>query len=105
MKIIIGVIILLFGIDAIAQDVGEIKYQYKSEAFPYDSGVAISERQYQFILRNQTYNEITEKTTLPPPKIIIQEKEVRKKGDGNKIIWFLSGATIGVLTGFLAGRK
>jgi len=99
MKIFIGVIILLFGTEAVAQDIGEIKYQYKSEAFPYDSGVAISERQYQFILRNQTYNEITEKTTLPPPKIIIQEREVRKKGDGNKVIWFIVGLIPGVIIG------
>lgn len=99
MKILLTALILLFGIEVLAQDVGEIKYQYKNELYPYDSGVSISDRQYQFIIRNQVYNVIHDKTVIPPPKIVIQEKEVRKKGDGNRVIWSVIGVVIGVVLG------
>ena len=84
------------------QKEGEIVYQYKNDAFPFDSGVSVSDRQYQFILRGQVYNVITEKAATPPPKIVIQTKEVRQKGDGNKIVWFLTGTTAGIVVTTIA---
>lgn len=89
---------------ATAQTTGEFKYQYKEEAFPYDSGVSVSDKQYQFLLRQQLYNGISDKTKTEPPKVIIQTKEVRRKGDGSKWKWGLGGLLLGSLAAFFATR-
>lgn len=89
MKWIIALIMLAVGFGALGQgqDKGEITYQFKKQPFPYDSGVAISDRQYQFILSIQGLDKIQEKVTVPPPQIVIRMVEVKKKGDGNKLLW------------------
>ena len=77
----------------------EIQYLYRGNFFPYDSGVAISDQQYQFLIRSyaiksiqNTINYGTEKA----PKIVYVNTPVRNKGDSNKIVWFFTGTAAGI---------
>jgi len=78
----------------------EIRYLYKGEPFPFDSGVVMSDRQYQFIYRNDRYKDIKSTVSnaiLQPPKVTFVDREVRKKGDGNKVTYFSAGGGAGVI--------
>jgi|GEM_PF-4844448 len=78
----------------------QFKYLYKEQKFPFDSGVAISDAQYSFLLRQSIYTKLDHRidnALKPVPKIVYETKEVRKKGDGNKVVWFLSGTAAGVI--------
>lgn len=105
MRIVILFILLLgmpiVGFSQAKEDsLSQFKYLYKDERFPFDSGVAISDKQYSFLLRQSIYNKLDsrlENALKPVPKIVYETKEVRKKGDGNKVAWFLSGTVAGVI--------
>jgi len=76
----------------------EIVYQYKGEPFALDSGVSISDRQYQFLMRSYALKGIQNTVTSgieKAPKIVYIEKPVRNKKD--RLTWFLTGTAAGVL--------
>lgn len=101
MKILIVILFMMPGyLFAQADTLREFRYMYKGELYPFDSGVAISDQQYQFFYRNQAYKEIksTVSTAINnPPKVIYIDREVPKKGEGNKIKWFGIGAVSGCI--------
>lgn len=72
----------------------EIEYLYQGEPMPFPSGVAMSDKQYTFFLKSRIHEKrVTQiKKVLTPPKIVYEVKEVRKKGDGNRIVWAAIGA-------------
>lgn len=85
----------------------EFRYQYKGQPFPYDSGVSISDRQYVYLFKMSIYNQIenrTDEALKPVPRIVYVNKEVRKKGDGNKWIWGGGGTLLGLIAGILITR-
>ncbi|MCE7039254.1 hypothetical protein [Dyadobacter sp. CY312] len=96
MKALIAILLFL-SFQAFAQETGEVTYHYRNEPFPYDSGVAISDRQYQFILFMQGINKAKMEAKVVPPKIVLHTITQRKKGDGNKLTWFGTGVGAAIL--------
>ena len=83
----------------------EFRYMYKGELYPFDSGVAISDQQYQFFYRNQAYKEIKSTVTTAinnPPRVIYVDRPVRNKGDGNKLTWSVIGIVSGIIISLVA---
>lgn len=75
-------------------------YLYKGEPMPFDSGVAVSDRQYQYLFKLSLISRIENGVNdilTPVPRTVYVDKIVRKKGDGNKGIWFAIGAAGGSL--------
>lgn len=101
MKSLIALMVFLPGYLFAQEDsLREFQYMHKGELFLFDSGVAISDRQYQFFYRNQAYKEIksTVSTAINnPPKVIYVDRPVRNKGDGNKLAWGGGGVAVGTL--------
>lgn len=90
-----------------ADSLKEFRYLYKGEMMPFDSGVAMSERQYSFLLKQSIYVKLEEQTTSAinkVPEVVFVNKEVRRKGDGNKGAWGLGGALLGLVIGFFATK-
>lgn len=83
--------------------VGEIKYQYKGEPFPYDSGVAISDRQFTFIQKQSKIKEVKSviRAALErPPVVQVQyvDRIVEKKPHWTKrALGILGGVAIGII--------
>lgn len=85
----------------------EFSYQYKGQPFPFDSGMSISDRQYNFIFRQGAFTELgaqMKNAIKVVPKTIYVDVPVRKKGDGNKVIWTILGGVAGAALG-IAGVK
>ena len=94
----------LISISSFAQEkvdsLKQFKYLYFGEPMPFDSGVAISDKQYSYLLKQSIYRDLDSRVSSalkPVPKIVYETKEIRKKGDGNKLVWFLSGTTAGIV--------
>lgn len=96
--------LLLVALTVKAQDkvdsLSNFAYLRKGDPMPFDSGVAISERQYQHIFKMALIGRIesgTDKILTPVPRTVYVDREIRKEGDGNKVTWSSIGAAGGSL--------
>lgn len=108
-KLLFTALLVLLALPALCQkeedSLAHYAYLEKGEPFPFDSGVAISYVQYQVLFRNSLIERIltgTKEVLQPVPRTVYVEKEVRKKGDGNKVAWGLGGVGLGTFITALA---
>jgi len=104
MRAILTLIFILTPLWVFSQDSTGVKkeiiYQTLGQPFPFETGVSISEAQYNFFFRTyalkgiqNTVNSGIEKA----PKVVYVDKIVHDKKEGNKVVYFLTGTTAGII--------
>ncbi len=85
-----------------------IKYLYKDQPMPFDSGVAMSEKQYMYFFKQNMYSGLKtgmDQALTPVPKVVYITTEVKKKKKGGGFWWFLLGTLPGAAGGYFLSKQ
>lgn len=84
----------------------EFRFLRKGEPMPFDSGIAVSYRQYVFLEISSIQDKAEQNTDSglkALPEVVYVKTEVRRKGDGNKLTWSTLGGLAGIILGVTIG--